>query len=33
VRAGGLMRALFIVYVAVIVTGLAAGIFVGLMQH
>jgi len=27
------MRALFIVYVAVIVAGLAAGIFVGLMQH
>jgi len=27
------MRALFIVYVAVIVTGVAAGIFVGLMQH
>jgi len=27
------MRALFIVYIAVIVTGLAAGIFVGLMQH
>jgi hypothetical protein len=33
VRAGGLMRAVFVLYLAIIVAGLAAGVFVGLMQH
>jgi hypothetical protein len=33
VRAGGLMRTVFVLYLAIIVAGLAAGVFVGLMQH
>jgi hypothetical protein len=32
-RAGGLMRAVFVLYLTVIVAGLAAGILVGLVQH
>jgi len=27
------MRAVFVLYLAIIVTGLAAGVLVGLMQH